>query len=112
MSLTGIGLDSSCSGGSFLGKKNSSSCRERDFQSGSSKLSWAKRKCSSGSVPGRGLVSGAAIIVRFALRRYGKGLSPSITQMSTSPAKLLHYLCANLIPVRPGGRGDTPPRRD
>src|SRR6266853_3584425 len=97
MSLTGIGLDSSCSGGSFLGKKNSSSCRERDFQSGSSKLSWANSKCSSGSVPGLGFISGASIlfdIVRFARRRYGKGLSPSSTpstQMSTSPAKLLHF---------------------
>src|SRR5437588_7780874 len=62
MSFTGMGLDSSCSGGSFLGKKNSSSWRERDFQSGSSKLSRAKSKCSSGSVPGLGLISGSAIL--------------------------------------------------
>jgi len=39
-------------GGSFLGKKNSSKFRKSDFQRGSSKISRARSRCSSGSLPG------------------------------------------------------------
>src|SRR5450631_3394006 len=48
MSLTGIGFDSSTRGGSFLGKKNSSTFRNNDFQSDSSNVALGSNRFSSG----------------------------------------------------------------
>src|ERR1700680_3858180 len=98
MSLTGIGLDSSCSGGSFLGKKNSSSWRESGFQSGSSKLSWAKSKCSSGSVPGLGLISGASILFDLPtpVRERSVALKHSLYTDEHFPRQVASFPCANL----------------
>src|SRR5215475_6726012 len=52
MSFTGSGFDSSCSGGSFLGKKNSSSSRNSERYRGSSNCLSAINRRSSGSGPG------------------------------------------------------------
>ena len=49
MSRTGTGFEVSTSGGSFFGKKNSSRLRNRDFQTGSSRVWLKSRRCNSGS---------------------------------------------------------------
>src|ERR1700733_10984749 len=51
MSLTGIGFDSSTSGGSFFGKKKSSRLRYSDFQSDSSSEAWGRRFSSGKELP-------------------------------------------------------------
>src|SRR5215471_2486115 len=54
MSLTGSGFDSSFSGGSFLGKKKSSSWRKSDRYRGSSNCLSEMSRFNSGSGPGGG----------------------------------------------------------
>src|SRR5579863_436801 len=63
MSLTGSGFDSSLSGGSFFGKKNSSSSRKRDLYKGSSNCLSVMSRFSSGWLPGPfGLIDSDPII--------------------------------------------------
>src|SRR5208282_1601004 len=92
MSLTGSGFDSSLRGGSFLGKKNSSSWRESDLHRGSSNISWATSRCSSGSFGGAlGLISTDPMIperLTFASLLNGPELPATLTQMSSSGGKL------------------------
>src|SRR5215469_7083345 len=52
MPFTGSGFESSLSGGSFLGKKNSSSSRNSERYRGSSNCLSVISSCSSGSGPG------------------------------------------------------------
>ena len=55
----------STSGGSFLGKKNSSRLVNRDFHSGSSSTLFDSNKLSSGSASPRGLTSSVGIVTRI-----------------------------------------------
>ena len=61
--FTGSGFDSSTRGGSFLGKKNSSSSRKRDLYRGSSKCLSVISRFSSGSPPDEFALTGSDPIV-------------------------------------------------
>src|SRR5579863_787739 len=97
MSLTGSGFDSSLSGGSFLGKKNSSNWRKSDFHSGSSNNSCARSRCNCGSFgEAFGFISTDPMMadgLKFRPRGTTgpKLLRPLLTQMSGARAKLLGF---------------------